>query len=77
MAVSTNLGRVGLCPKGDYSASATYKRLDFVVYSGSSYVALKDNLKGVTPGTNAGSWQLLAAGTGQYMTAADIQSITR
>ena len=57
----TPLAKVGMVNKGTYSASATYNSLDFVYYNGSSYVAKKDGLTGVTPaeGTN---WQYLAKG---------------
>ena len=48
MSVKTNLGRVGLVPRGEYEAESSYRRLDFVVYGGSSYVALADT-RGVAP----------------------------
>ena len=43
-----NLGKIGLKPRGEYSASAAYEKLDFVNYEGSSYVAL-ENCIGVSP----------------------------
>ena len=48
MSVKTNLGRVGLVPRGEYDGESSYRRLDFVVYGGSSYVALRD-AQGVAP----------------------------
>lgn len=56
------LGKVGLVNRGTYSASATYTALDFVLYNGSSYVALK-SVKGVTPSNDGTNWQTLAEGT--------------
>lgn len=53
------LGKIGLIPKGEYNDETSYKRLDFVKYNGSSFVALKDN-QGVTPETDNSIWQLLA-----------------
>ena len=55
------LGRVGLNPRGAYSASATYEKLDVVNYEGSSYAALA-RVTGVLP-TNTTNWTLLAQGT--------------
>ena len=60
MAVKTNLGRVGLVPRGAYSPSESYARLDIVTHEGSCYAALTD-LRGVTPGTDETRWQLLAS----------------
>lgn len=57
----TKLGLVGYSFKGSYSDTATYNRYNCVNYSGSTFVALADNLTGVTPeaGTN---WAILANG---------------
>lgn len=60
------LGKVGLVNRGTYSASATYTALDFVLYNGSSYVALK-NVKGVAPSNDGTNWQTLAEGTAAAM----------
>lgn len=57
----TPLAKVGMVNKGTYSASATYNSLDFVYYNGSSYVAKKDGLTGVTPAEGV-NWQYLAKG---------------
>lgn len=57
----SNLGKVMLTPRGNYSAGATYNMLDFVLYGGASFVALENDLRGVTPSAASPSWQLLAA----------------
>ena len=38
MATEINAGRVAMVPKGEWSASTAYTRLDVVQYNGSSYV---------------------------------------
>lgn len=48
-------------PRGNYSASETYNRLDFVIYSGSSYVAMRDGVKNIIPGSSTEDWQMLAS----------------
>ena len=45
--VSTNLGRVALCPRGPYTAGQIYDRLDLVGYDGSGWICLKDGTKSV------------------------------
>lgn len=55
------LARVGFVDRGNYSASATYLAGDVVYYNGSTWSALKDNLKGVTP-TNGANWRYMARG---------------
>lgn len=55
------LGVVGIADKGVYNASATYKKMNFVLYNGSSWLALKDNLTGVTP-EEGENWKYLARG---------------
>lgn len=57
----TKLGLVGYSFKGSYSDTATYNRYNCINYSGSTYVALVDNLIGVTPEAGA-SWAILANG---------------
>lgn len=57
MAAETNLGKVSIVPKGDYSASAEYKRLDVVKYNRNAYLA-KADVTGVTPGSDATKWML-------------------
>lgn len=48
MSANTDLGKVGLLPRGEYSDEASYEYLDIVEYEGSSYVALEDT-RGVLP----------------------------
>ena len=69
----TELGIVGYADKGTYSASATYNKPDVVYYNGSSYVALKDGMKGVTPSNNGKNWKYLARGF-QADTAAQVSA---
>ena len=57
----TKLGNVGYADKGGYSADATYNKYNTVYHEGSTYVALKDNLHGVTPADGA-NWRYMAKG---------------
>ena len=57
----TKLGNVGYADKGVYSVDATYNKYNAVYYEGSTYVALKDNLHGVTP-SNGADWRYMAKG---------------
>lgn len=57
----TKLGNVGYADKGVYSADATYNKYNTVYHEGSTYVALKDNLHGVTPADGA-NWRYMAKG---------------
>lgn len=57
----TKLGNVGYADKGVYSADATYNKYNAVYHEGSTYVALKDNLHGVTPADGA-NWRYMAKG---------------
>lgn len=57
----TKLGNVGYADKGVYSADATYNKYNAVYHEGSTYVALKDNLHGVTPSDGA-DWRYMAKG---------------
>lgn len=52
--------KIAPLPRGDYSSSATYAKLDVVSYNGSSYMAIKAVPTGTAP-TNTTYWQLLAA----------------
>ena len=56
------LGLVGYTHEGSYSETATYNRFNCVEYEGSTYVALLDNLTGVTPSNDGTSWKYLARG---------------
>lgn len=57
----TKLGNVGYADKGVYSAEATYNKYNTVYHEGSTYVALKDNLHGVTPADGV-NWRYMAKG---------------
>lgn len=57
----TKLGNVGYADKGVYSADATYNKYNTVYHEGSTYVALKDNLHGVTPADGA-NWRYMSKG---------------
>ena len=58
MATSTNLGRVGLVPKGTYSSTASYKRLDIVSSAeGNTYVAVADSTGAAQ--TDTTKWKIL------------------
>lgn len=61
MATTINAGRVAMVPKGTWSSSTAYSRLDVVQYNGSSYVAIQDST-GQNPSTATTYWQLLAGG---------------
>lgn len=58
----TELGVVGYTDKGTYAAGTTYNRYNVVLYGGSSYVALKDGLKGIAPSNDGSNWRLFANG---------------
>lgn len=51
-----NAGRVAIVPKGEYSATVAYKRLDLVRYNNDLYIAKKANT-GVLP-TETATWML-------------------
>lgn len=57
----TKLGIVGYSDKGTYNASVTYNKYNTVYYNGSTYIALKDNLRGVTPADGV-NWKYMAKG---------------
>lgn len=57
----TELARIGFADQGNYAAGATYRKGDVVYYNGSTWAALKDNLKGVTP-ANGANWKYMARG---------------
>ena len=65
MAVTTPIGKVTITPKGTWSSSSTYERLDLVEASGTTYVA-KQNVPANTAITNTTYWQMVVtAGIGQ------------
>ena len=55
--MATDLGKVGIVMKGDWSSSATYEALDAVSYSGATYIA-KQNVPANTLPTNTTYWQV-------------------
>lgn len=55
---TTNLGKVAVVPKGEYSSAVQYERLDIVQYERSSYL-VKQAVIGVTP-TDGAIYALLA-----------------
>ena len=57
---TTNLGRVGLVLRGEWSSTTAYVPLDVVSYDGNSWAAKQSNTN-ITPNTsNSAFWQLLA-----------------
>ena len=59
MAQQYNLGKVALTPKGAYSSSTQYEKLDVITYNGSSYIVLQ-SCTGVTPPNNT-YYQVIAS----------------
>lgn len=57
------LGTVGIADKEDYNPSETYVIGNSVYYGGSTWVARKDNLTGITP-EEGENWKYLARGFG-------------
>jgi hypothetical protein len=47
--------------RGTYSGVATYDKGEAVAYQGSSYICLQYDVTGVTPGSDATKWALLAS----------------
>ena len=62
--MSTSLGKVGIVDKGNYSAEVVYNSGDFVLYEGSTWLALKDGLIGIKP-TEGENWKYLARGVSE------------
>lgn len=60
MATTINAGRVAMVPRGDYSATTAYKRLDVVTYNGSGWLCKADTT-GNAPADGSTYWQLLAS----------------
>lgn len=69
-----NLGRFILNPRGNYSSSATYNKLDVVLNSGSSYICKSDNTTN-KPVSNTTYWQLLAQAGQAVLTPQQEQEI--
>lgn len=64
-------GRVAIVPKGDWSADATYKRLDAVTYNNTLYFAKKDVPAGMVT-SNTEYWsKSIVGGAGSIATKED------
>jgi len=65
-----------MVPKGEWSATTAYTRLDVVLYQGSAWVCIKDGT-GQEPASGSTYWQLLAAGitASDYYTKSDVDGI--
>lgn len=72
----TKLGLVGYSDKGEYSAEVTYNKYNVVLHEGSTYVALKDGLTGVTPANDGVNWRYFARGF-EAERASEITAIDR
>lgn len=59
--VSTAIGRVQPLYKGEWQNNVSYKKLDNVLYLGSTYVALQDNYGNVPDAEGSTFWQLIAS----------------
>lgn len=55
------LGKIGISYKGDYNSNTAYERLDAVLHSGSTYLAIKDAPDGA-PRDDKINWIYLAKG---------------
>ena len=64
----TILGEVGIVDKGIYNPDTTYNSGNFVLHNGSTWLAIKDNLTGVTPEEGM-NWKYLARGFASEMLA--------
>jgi len=72
-----NLVTTGFKFQGSYSSGTTYLIGEVVRYEGTSYVNKKDRQAGVTPGTDATVWEVVAAGDeGNVMSEAGDMIIT-
>lgn len=68
-------GRVAIVPKGDWSADATYKRLDAVTYNNTLYFAKKDVPAG-TATSNTEYWsKSIVGGAGAIATKEDAGNV--
>lgn len=65
MSAITNLGRVSIVPKGNYSAAVEYQRLDLVTDEGSSYIYINTTPSTGTALSNESYWMLVSSVGGQ------------
>lgn len=56
-----NLGKVGICPMGDYASGKSYERLSSVFYNHEYWVAVKDVPVGAVPSATSEYWQKMAS----------------
>lgn len=70
-----NAGRVAIVPKGDYSSTVAYKRLDLVRYENDLYIAKKANT-GVSP-TDTTTWMICMENVTQTQYDALINGTTK
>ena len=61
-STTVNLGKIIPNFVGDWNSTATYSKMDVVIYSNNSYIALKSVSANVVPTTDTASWALLAKG---------------
>lgn len=54
----TNLGKISICPKGEYDSTVTYQPLDMVSYNGNSFLARAES-KGIAP-ADGDDWQAIS-----------------
>lgn len=67
-----NAGKAGIRPRGDYDSSATYERLDAVMYNGTMYIAKKDVPQGTLP-TDTEYWmKSITGGTSEIATTENV-----
>ena len=59
--MATSLGKVGIVDRGNYLQEEIYNAGDFVLYNGSTWIALKDGILGVEPAEGT-EWKYLARG---------------
>lgn len=73
--MKTNLGRVLIIPKGEWSFVNQYNKLDLVSYNGSSFVCKRDEVIG-TPLTDATTWMIVAQ-KGDSFTYGDLTDLQK
>ena len=64
MSSQTAIGRVIPFYKGEWDSTISYKKLDSVLYNGSTYIALKDVTAGIAPSSTE-YWQMIASKGGR------------
>ena len=59
--VEQGLDGATFVPRGDYSSSATYDKLDIVSYNNVAYVAMHDGITGIAPDESDDDWQKISS----------------